>query len=558
VRQLSRNLNNQEVLDKTRKKVLKQSQSLPKFSFNGNFALPQGSLNREEDGDSKVVGDAADLDLVNDDEFVQHHNRSRSQVEPPSADVTSSAAAPAVVKKGRKPLSLQLDDSDMSGEPQSGSVLVSEQRHVGGVGKGNNALQLDSFYEAVPPNPFENEHIEVAGHKPSASSPSHASHVSPRGTLHVGRLKIMEGGMALADDAASDKSGSSFSRHGFGSGPHASSNSTNSSSYSGNSNHNNSRFGPIGSSFRAGSKRGVARTAPLSGGKKDFLEVGTLGSGASGVVSEAVHLPTMTLVALKMLPIYNQQKRQHVARELAVLYRNLAELRLVDGRLGPPGDGSAAAAAVDSKRVDKDEDAVDVAAGLVGSSRCPNVLSLYNAFVDPKTGMINLVIEYMDGGSLDDLVQQGGCSDEVVLADIAAQTIAGLLFLHQHKHVHRDIKPANILCSSSGLIKIADFGISKALDKTTGFANSFVGTVCYMSPERITGENYSFSSDVWSLGLTLLAVALGRFPLSMVVEEPAQDKDGGDGGPNGQGTKKKKKTVPIGGGPGGYWAMIKV
>ena len=54
----------------------------------------------------------------------------------------------------------------------------------------------------------------------------------------------------------------------------------------------------------------------------------------------------------------------------------------------------------------------------------------YVAFLDARNGMVNLVVEYMDGGSLEDLVSQGGCADEMVLADIAAQTCAGLAFLH--------------------------------------------------------------------------------------------------------------------------------
>jgi serine/threonine protein kinase len=128
--------------------------------------------------------------------------------------------------------------------------------------------------------------------------------------------------------------------------------------------------------------------------------------------------------------------------------------------------------------------------------------------------MVNLVMEYMDGGSLEDLVQAGGCQDEAVLADIARQTLNGLNYLHSHKSIHRDIKPANILCSSSGLIKISDFGISIILDNTAIMAQSFVGTVCYMSPERIVGERYSFPSDIWSFGLTLLAVACGKFPIT--------------------------------------------
>jgi hypothetical protein len=195
----------------------------------------------------------------------------------------------------------------------------------------------------------------------------------------------------------------------------------------------------------------------------DFLEVGALGTGASGVVMEAVHVPTLTIVALKMLPVYNKEKRQHVSRELGVLYKNLTEMRLINESL----DGCGLDPSFDG-----------------GNSfvRCPNLLTLYNAFVDSRTGMVNLVVEYMDGGSLQDLVKYGGCQDEMVLSDIAKQTLRGLAFLHANKNVHRDIKPANILCSSTGVVKIADFGISKVMDGTMGFANSFVGTVCYMSP----------------------------------------------------------------------------
>ena len=78
------------------------------------------------------------------------------------------------------------------------------------------------------------------------------------------------------------------------------------------------------------------------------------------------------------------------------------------------------------------------------------------------------------------------------------------MYLHRVKHqVHRDIKPANILVSSSGAVKLSDFGISKELGMTIGLCNTFLGTMIYMSPERIYGKKYSYSSDIWSLGLML-------------------------------------------------------
>ena len=81
---------------------------------------------------------------------------------------------------------------------------------------------------------------------------------------------------------------------------------------------------------------------------------------------------------------------------------------------------------------------------------------------------------------------------------------------NEHKILHRDIKPSNILVNSRGQIKLCDFGVSGEL--INSIANTFVGTSTYMAPERIKGAQYSVKSDVWSLGLSLLELAIGRFP----------------------------------------------
>ena len=65
-----------------------------------------------------------------------------------------------------------------------------------------------------------------------------------------------------------------------------------------------------------------------------------------------------------------------------------------------------------------------------------------------------------------DLVKCGGCSDEVVISDLAGQVLEGLLYLHDNKQMHRDIKPGNILVNCRGCVEIADFGISRAVDGT--------------------------------------------------------------------------------------------
>ncbi|PNW73552.1 hypothetical protein CHLRE_13g563733v5 [Chlamydomonas reinhardtii] len=102
---------------------------------------------------------------------------------------------------------------------------------------------------------------------------------------------------------------------------------------------------------------------------------------------------------------------------------------------------------------------------------------------------------------------------EPVIAHIARQLVAGLTYLHRElKVVHRDIKPSNLLLNGAGEVKISDFGVSGQLASSVSNCLSWVGTVTYMSPERIKGDSYSFDSDLWSLGLTLLECALGRFP----------------------------------------------
>jgi mitogen-activated protein kinase kinase len=77
--------------------------------------------------------------------------------------------------------------------------------------------------------------------------------------------------------------------------------------------------------------------------------------------------------------------------------------------------------------------------------------------------------------------------------------------------MHRDIKPSNVLVNSRGNIKLCDFGVATE-SLVNSVANTFVGTSTYMAPERIQGGAYSIKSDVWSVGLTIMELAIGRFP----------------------------------------------
>ena len=124
-------------------------------------------------------------------------------------------------------------------------------------------------------------------------------------------------------------------------------------------------------------------------------------------------------------------------------------------------------------------------------------------------------MEYCEGGSLHGIYEQvksrGGRTGEKVLGKVAFGVLNGLTYLHGHRIIHRDIKPSNILLCRDGQVKLCDFGVSGEFG-TRGDATTFIGTSYYMAPERITGQSYTITSDVWSLGVTLLEVAQHRFP----------------------------------------------
>jgi len=92
--------------------------------------------------------------------------------------------------------------------------------------------------------------------------------------------------------------------------------------------------------------------------------------------------------------------------------------------------------------------------------------------------------------------------------------------------MHRDIKPSNILVNSKGQIKLCDFGVSGEL--VNSVADTFVGTSTYMAPERIQGHKYTVKSDVWSFGLSIMELAIGKFPF-----DASEQLSDGDGAPAG-------------------------
>eukprot|EP00757_Euglenozoa_sp_SAG-D1_P019343 gene19341-10_t len=100
-----------------------------------------------------------------------------------------------------------------------------------------------------------------------------------------------------------------------------------------------------------------------------------------------------------------------------------------------------------------------------------------------------------------------------VLRLIAKSLCAGTAFLHKNGKLHRDIKPSNVLVNKQGKIKVSDFGVAVGLQAARNLRATVAGSVPYMSPERMRGDEYGMSSDTWSIGLTVLMCALGWYPL---------------------------------------------
>lgn len=165
----------------------------------------------------------------------------------------------------------------------------------------------------------------------------------------------------------------------------------------------------------------------------------------------------------------------------------------------------------------------------------PYIVGFYGAFT--SDGEINICMQYMDGGSLDLVLRKVNRIPERILGKITEAVLKGLSYLREsHQIMHRDVKPSNILINSKGEIKLCDFGVSGQL--IDSMANTFIGTRSYMSPERLEGNRYTVQSDIWSLGLSLVEMAIGRYPIPVPHEQEIEQLFQAD--PNGDTARVEK------------------
>ena len=139
----------------------------------------------------------------------------------------------------------------------------------------------------------------------------------------------------------------------------------------------------------------------------------------------------------------------------------------------------------------------------------PNIVK-YIEYIQTKKH-INIILEYVEGGSLHYILKQSGKMGEHLVFIFVKQILEGLVYLHNQGIIHRDIKGANLLLTKNGIIKLADFGYSILNDKNK--ANSIVGTSCWMAPEVIEQKgNISPKCDIWSLGSTIIQLLTTQPP----------------------------------------------
>ena len=198
-----------------------------------------------------------------------------------------------------------------------------------------------------------------------------------------------------------------------------------------------------------------------------------IGQGACSAVHLAEHEKTGETYAVKMFNVFDKGQRSQMTKEIKVL----TELD------------------------------------------CEAIISYRGAWY--SEGRIGIILEFMDRGSLEFLDDESLDVDEQTVASIVFQILWGLGYLHFDNRLHRDVKPANVLMNSLGHVKVSDFGISTALENTLS-SGSNVGSYRYMSPERLEGERYGASADIWSVGLLMVQLWTKIYPFHYACNTPIE------------------------------------
>ncbi|OUC79245.1 protein kinase domain-containing protein [Gordonia lacunae] len=149
----------------------------------------------------------------------------------------------------------------------------------------------------------------------------------------------------------------------------------------------------------------------------------------------------------------------------------------------------------------------------VAGLKHPGLVAVYDQGID--NGIAFLVMELVDGGSLRELLRERGPMPPHAVVAVAAPVLGGLGTAHAAGLVHRDVKPENVLISDEGEVKVADFGLVRAVAEAgVTSASVILGTAAYLSPEQVESTHADARSDVYSMGVMMFELLTGRTPFS--------------------------------------------
>ena len=141
----------------------------------------------------------------------------------------------------------------------------------------------------------------------------------------------------------------------------------------------------------------------------------------------------------------------------------------------------------------------------------PNIVEMYD--VGEDNGNYYIVMEYIEGKTLKQLLKKRGHLTVGESVDIMLQITDGMVHAHDSYIIHRDLKPQNIMIQEDGQIKITDFGIAMALNSTQlTQTNSVMGSVHYLPPEQASGKGSTIKSDIYSMGILFYELLTGVLP----------------------------------------------
>lgn len=196
---------------------------------------------------------------------------------------------------------------------------------------------------------------------------------------------------------------------------------------------------------------------------KMYLNLTKIGQGASGGVYTAYEVGTNASVAIKQMNLEKQPKKELIINEILVMK----------------------------------------------GSKHQNIVNFIDSYV--LKGDLWVVMEYMEGGSLTDVVTHCILT-EAQIGAVCRETLRGLQFLHSKGVIHRDIKSDNILLSMNGEIKLTDFGFCAQINEINLKRTTMVGTPYWMAPEVVSRKEYGPKVDIWSLGIMIIEMIEGEPP----------------------------------------------